>query len=260
MFFAASKLLPLLVYPLGLSCLLLATSLGIFWRFPRVAATAVALALSCLVLAGNHWVATALVRSLEWQYLPLSEIPAAEAIVVLGGGTGAADYPRPWVDLNDAGDRVVYGAKLLKEGKASQLILSGGRAAWLDGPVPEAVDMRAVAEAMGVSPEAIVPEPESRNTYENAVNVRRILQARGIGRVLLVTSAMHMPRALAIFRHLDIDAIPMPTDYWVTAPQIEPSLAGWLVGLMPDSENLHQTSRAIKEYIGTAVYSLKGWL
>ncbi|MEO1133722.1 MAG: YdcF family protein, partial [Cyanobacteria bacterium J06639_1] len=207
-FFAASKLLPLLVYPLGLACILLGISLICFWRFPKLAAASVAVALTLLMLAGNSGVATALVRSLEWQYLPPAEVPQAEAIVVLGGGTGAADYPRPWVDLNDAGDRVVYGAKLYQDGKAPKLILSGGRVSWLSGQVPEAVDMSAVATAMGVPAEAMLPEPDSRNTYENAVNVRRILQEQDIKQVLLVTPALHMPRSLAIFRRLEIDAIP----------------------------------------------------
>ncbi|MEM9154445.1 MAG: YdcF family protein [Cyanobacteria bacterium P01_F01_bin.33] len=260
MFFAASKLLPLLIYPLGLACLLLGLSLAIFWRFPRVAAASVALALTVLLLAGNGWVASALVRSLEWQYLPPDEVPQAEAIVVLGGGTGAPDYPRPWVDLNDAGDRVVYGAKLFQEGKAPWLILSGGRVVWMSGQMPEADDMSAIATAMGVPLTAILPEPNSHNTYENAINVRQILQERNIGRILLVTSAMHMPRSLAIFRHLGMDAVPIPTDYWVTDADIEPSLAGFLLGCLPDAENLRQTSRALKEYIGTAVYRLKGWL
>lgn len=260
MFFAASKLLPLFVYPLGLACVLLALSLAVFWRFPRVAAAFVAIALSVLVLASNSWTARALVRSLEWQYFPPDEVPQAEAIVVLGGGTGAPDYPRPWVDLNDAGDRVVYGAKLLKEGKAPWLIVSGGRVAWLSGTLPESADMSAVAEAMGVPAEAILPEPDSRNTRENAVNVRRILQERNLGRVLLVTSAMHMPRAIAIFRNLGVDVVPVPTDYWVTEADVEPSVAGVLIGCLPDAENLRQTTRALKEYIGTAVYKLKGWL
>ena len=70
--------------------------------------------------------------------------------------------------------------------------------------------MAQVLEFIGIPDSAIIQEPDSLNTHQNAVNVKEILNARGIHRVLLVTSAIHMPRALLVFKHEGIDALPAP--------------------------------------------------
>jgi len=146
-------------------------------------------ALIVLWAGSNAWVATRLVQSLEWQNLPLDPLPNAEAIVVLGGSTRPADFPRPWVDVTEAGDRVLHGAQLYKAGKAPKLILSGGRIEWRGGGPPESDDMAQIAEAMGVPRADILEDPTSLNTYQNAVNVKAILQREGIDRILGVADA-----------------------------------------------------------------------
>jgi uncharacterized SAM-binding protein YcdF (DUF218 family) len=262
MFLFLSKLLPLLVYPLGLSCLLLGASL-ILWRWrPRWAQGVVATTLVLLILASNSNLAALVVKSLEWRYLPLETIPKAEAIVVLGGSTHAATTPRPWVEVSEAGDRVLYGVKLYKDGKAPLLVFSGGRIDWKEGGPPEADDMTQIALVMGVPANAILQEGTSLNTYENAVNVKALLRAQDIRTVLLVTSAMHMPRAMAIFQKQGINAIATPTDYWVSQGNFQEnrSFQGSLLNLLPDTEALHFFTRALKEYIGLGIYRLKGWL
>jgi uncharacterized SAM-binding protein YcdF (DUF218 family) len=87
----------------------------------------------CSYSCGSHprSVANALARSLEWQYSPPTDIPAADAIVVLGGGTEPAIPPRRSVEINSAGDRVFAAAQLYRDGKAPVLILSGGNIDWL---------------------------------------------------------------------------------------------------------------------------------
>lgn len=112
MFLFLSKLLPLFLYPLGLACLLMAVALSVLWKHPRVAAVAISSALLVLLLTGNHWTSNWLLRSLEWQNIPITQLPKAESIVVLGGGTEPALAPRPWINLSEEGDRVLYGAKL----------------------------------------------------------------------------------------------------------------------------------------------------
>jgi uncharacterized SAM-binding protein YcdF (DUF218 family) len=116
---------------------------------------------------------------------------------------------------------------------------------------------------MGVPASAIIQESDSFNTYENAVNVRKILETRGIRRVLLVTSAMHMPRSLLIFKHQGIAAIPAPTDFLITdndLQELQSSPQAILLNLLPDAERLHKFTRALKEYVGLLVYRLRGWL
>ena len=85
MFLFLSKLLPLLVYPLGIALLLMVAALILLWKRPRWAAGAIVAAGLMLVMSGNGAVASAMMRSLEWRYLPNQPLPEAGAIVVLGG-------------------------------------------------------------------------------------------------------------------------------------------------------------------------------
>ncbi|MEH2112518.1 YdcF family protein [Nostoc sp.] len=262
MFLYLSKLLPLFFYPLGLACVSLVVALVTLWRRPRTAAIAIAFALILLLFCSNAWIAKSLVRSLEWQNLP-AQIPNAEAIVVLGGATKSAFFPRPTVDLSEAGDRVIYAAQLYRQKKAPIIILSGGRIDWRGSGSPESADMATILTSIGIPSEAIVQEPDSLNTYQNAVNVRKILESRGIRQVLLVTSAMHIPRSLQIFRRQGINVIPAPTDFLVSEGELQelgstPKAA--ILNLLPDTDNLHQFTIALKEYIGSFIYRLRGWL
>ncbi|MCC5638771.1 YdcF family protein [Nostoc sp. CHAB 5844] len=263
MFLYLSKLLPLFFYPLGLASLSLVVALITVWKQPRTATAAIAFSLILLLVCSNAWAAKALVRSLEWQNLPPLQMPNAEAIVVLGGATKSAFFPRPDVDLSEQGDRIIYAAQLYRQKKAPLIILSGGRIDWRNGGTAESTDMASILTAIGVPSQAIVEEPLSLNTYQNAVNVKKILQSRGIKKVLLVTSAMHMPRSLKIFHRQGIDAIPAPTDFQVTQGELQelgntPKAA--LLNLLPDTDNLHQFTNALKEYLGSFIYRLRGWL
>lgn len=263
MFLFLSKLLPLFLYPLGLACLLMLVALVTLWKRPRWAAAPIALALIVLLVGSNAWVSRSLVRSLEWQNIPSAELPNAEAIVVLGGATKPAFPPRPSVDLSEEGDRVLYGAQLYQQKKAPIIIVAGGRIDWRGSGPSESADMAAILTQISVPTEAILQEPLSLNTYENAVNVKKILDARGIRRVLLVTSAMHMPRSLLIFKRQGIAAIPAPTDFLVTDNELEEpqnSPQSTLLNLIPDAKQLDNFTRALKEYIGIIVYRLRGWL
>ena len=263
MFLFLSKLLPLFLYPLGLACVLMVVALVMWWRRSRWVPLPVALSLIVLLLTSNGWVSNGLVRSLEWQHFPPKELPTADAIVVLGGATKSAFPPRPEVDLSEAGDRVLYGAQLYREGKAPLVITSGGRVEWRGGGPSESADMAQILKTVGVPGSAILQDPTSLNTYQNAVNVRKIMKERGIRKILLVTSAMHMPRSLRIFQRQGIDAIPAPTDFLVSQQEIEEpnsSTQAILLNLVPDTDRLNKTTQALKEYIGMVVYRLRGWL
>ncbi|MBS0015634.1 MAG: YdcF family protein [Arthrospira sp. SH-MAG29] len=265
MFLYLSKLLPLLIYPVGLTCILMIIALVLLWRSPRLAAIPIVLGLVILMVAGNSQVAQELVRSLEWQNIPAGELPSGGAIVVLGGATRPQISPRPWVDVLESGDRILHGSMLYKQGKAPWLIMSGGRINWRgERSIPESEDMATIAEEMGVPAAAILQDPDSLNTYENAVNVKQILQDRDIqDPILLVTSAIHMPRSLKIFEKLEIEVIPAPTDFLISSEEVALIENNWreaILRLIPDAYAVERTTKAIKEYIGAWVYGLRGWI
>ncbi|NJK39714.1 MAG: YdcF family protein, partial [Oscillatoriales cyanobacterium SM2_3_0] len=231
------------------------------WR----AAFAIGLALTFTVSGGKFFsFSNALVYSLEKQYIPPIQMPEAAAIVVLGGGTKPATPPRPWVDVSEAGDRILYGSLLYRQNKAPWLILSGGRMDWQGIESPESNDMAQIAQAMGVPASAILQDPTSLNTYENAVNVKQILSQNNIqGPVLLVTSAVHMPRSVAIFERQGMEVIPAPTDFLVASaadPVENPgNWRGQILSIIPDAAALREFTLALKEYIGLVIYRLRGW-
>jgi uncharacterized SAM-binding protein YcdF (DUF218 family) len=263
MFLFLSKLIPSFLYPLGAVSVLLILALFLWWKNSRWTPGAIGIALIILLLSGNVWFSNWLVQSLEWQNIPSGDLPKAEAIVVLGGGTRSQAYPRPDVDLSDAGDRVLYGGKLYREGKAPVVIVSGGRVEWKGSGDPESEDLNKVLESMGVPRSAILQDPSSLNTYENAVNVKQILDAHNWHNILLVTSAMHMPRSVAIFRHLGMNAIAAPTDYRVSQLELdEPNrqTESVILGFVPEEIRFVHTTQAIKEFIGLVIYKLRGWL
>ncbi|WP_019501256.1 YdcF family protein [Pseudanabaena sp. PCC 6802] len=264
MFLALSKILPLFIYPLGLSIVLCGIAAIAILRGKAKtrswAGTLIVVAICILLVSSSRPVSDALVRSLEWQNIPERDLPVADAIVVLGGGIRPQIHPRPWVEVAEAGDRIIYGARLWKAGKAPLLIVSGGRAEWLgEGGNPESEDMAAIATLLGVPSTAVIQDATSLNTRENAVNVQAILSQKSLRKILLVTSALHMPRSLAIFRKLGIDAIAAPTDFLTVSTDNAKGFVGTLLDLLPEAEALKNTTNALKELVGIIIYRLVGW-
>jgi len=264
MFVFLSKFLPLFVYPLGLSFLLVVLAL-ILRRHPRLRTGLLTAVVIILYISSNRWVSYTLARSLEWRYLPPNPIPQAEAIVVLGGATEPAQYPRQTVEVNAAGDRILYAARLYKAERAPVILLSGGTITWMSnrGMTP-ADEMAEILDLIGIPSENVWRQSNSRNTYEDAFYSSQMLKENGIERILLVTSAMHMPRSVALFEHQGVEVIPAPADFTVTQDGWDNlntfNLQGTLVNLLPNTSSLSLTTNVLKEYIGLLVYGLRGWL
>ena len=253
--------MPLFVYPLGLTCILLVITLLIN-NNKHLRTTLVVTALLILWLSSTSFAANSLVKSLEWRYFPPEEIPQVDVIVVLGGGTEPAYYPRLGVEVNNAGDRVLAAAELFRQDKAPNILLSGGNIAWFsNGKSTPAEEMADILEFTGVPHNVLWLEKESRNTYENAVFSKAILQEHNIKKILLVTSAMHMPRSVALFEKQGFEVIPMPVDYSITKDnENSKSFLSTIIGFIPSAGNLASTTNALKEYLGIFTYHLQGWL
>jgi uncharacterized SAM-binding protein YcdF (DUF218 family) len=264
MFIFLSKLLPLFVYPLGLACVLLLAALvnGSNHKRSRIF---IILSLVILWLSSTSGISNLLARSLEWRYKPPEKIPTSEVIVLLGGGTEPAVYPRSGVEINGAGDRVFYAAQLYKEGKAPLILLSGGEITWLnDGSATPAEDMAKLLISLDIPRDALIIEDRSRNTYENALYAKELLGEKGINKILLVTSAMHMPRSVALFEEQGFEVTPLPVDYSVVEDESTENqnsvLVTKILNIIPNASNLGLTTNALKEYLGSFIYRLQGWL
>ncbi len=260
MFSLISKFLPLFIYPVGLIWILLALSL-LLRKKPGWQKAAIILAIAVIWIGGNSWVADSLKYSLEWQYLPPKEFPETEVVVILAGGTAAPIYPRSTVEVGGAGDRVIYGAHLYHQGVASHLLVSGGSVPYLGESSPESKHMAELLIMLGVPEEAIWQESKSRNTFENALYSYEFLGEKRIDRIVLVTSAFHMPRSVMVFEQQGFDVIPAPTDYSITeeswARLWKPDFITQVLNFFPTASNLSNTTHSLKEYLGLMVYTMR---
>ena len=252
----ASKIAATLVLPLNLSILLGLVALVMARRrWGGLAAGFGLLALSILVVASLPPVGDSLVLSLERGHPPAdpAAAPEAGAIVVLGGSLATGVPPRQGPELVDSSDRVLHASRLWRAGKAPFVVASGGRLPWSAAPRSEAAEMAGLLVEWGVPREAILLEERGRTTSENAVETAKLLRARGVRRVLLVTSSIHMRRALVSFQAEQLETLPSPCDALVAG-----SGTYGAVDWIPSPEALGRTHRALRELLGLAFYRLTG--
>ena len=257
-----SKVLPLFVYPLNVAIgLSLVALILLLLRKTVIAGLMLVMVVSILCVAGNPQIAGTLVANIERTYTPLSpeNTSSADAIVMLAGALGLPTTPRVSADLQSGADRVLHTARLYRSAKAPLVIVSGGNIFPQPDTKPESFYISQLLQEWGVPKQAIITEGHSRNTYQNAVETKQIIDKLKIKRILLVTSALHMPRALAVFRSLGIDATPAVTDILVTYPaqrDTHPPALDWL----PNVDALSMTTVAIREYLGMWAYRWLGWI
>jgi uncharacterized SAM-binding protein YcdF (DUF218 family) len=207
-------------------------------------------ALGLLLLAATP-VGALLLRPLQMRFPPPLQLPQhIDGILVLGGGIdpGLSRTLGATV-FSGAGGRLAAGVALaLRHGEA-KLALIGGEGDLFASGLPEARASLAFVTAEGIAPSRVALEEESRSTHENAVDAKALLHPQAGQNWLLVTSAWHMPRAVAAFRGAGWQVIPFPVDF---AP----------ASLSPNfslKDGLDASTLALKEWIGLAWYRLNGW-
>jgi uncharacterized SAM-binding protein YcdF (DUF218 family) len=257
MYVYLSKILPLFVMPIGLTLFLCLVALLLLRRGrSRWAGGVLGLAFGLLWVASMPFTAMALYGGIEGRYPPVAvaSLPDAGCAVLLGGVMEGAESPRTDVELNESIDRVFKAAEVYSAGKAGFIVVTGGNQPWSSERLSEAELIRDLLTSLGVPRESIILEGSSRNTRENAVYASNTLRAINCEEPLLVTSAAHMPRALAAFQVVGINATPVSTDV-----QVAQTGRLGVLDFLPDAESLMMTSRALREMIGQRVYRWRGW-
>lgn len=256
--FGLDKLLSPFLTPLGGSLVLLALTLALLaLRRVRAATGLLLVVLVGLYAASTPFVADHLSGVLERQYppRPIASVPSADVIVLLGGAVDPMLPPRQAPDLNEHADRIMLAADLYRAGKAQVIIASGGNWRYPSLSETEASGMRDVLVRFGVPLAAVVLEDGAADTAGNARLSGAVMAQHGWHTALLVTSALHMPRALATFRRAGLDVIPVTTDV-----NDAPSPDWPVLALLPKPAALVHTGDAVHELIGMAYYRLRGWL
>ena len=261
MMFAVKKIVASFLYPVPLCLGILILGLFCLWatRRQRLGRGLVTLGTGLLLLLSMPCISTRLLVPLEQRYPPLlhpekiswegeKSGTSPKWIVVLGGGV-MADPRLPANSQIMAAPlgRVVEGVRLYKALPGSKLLLSGGSSF---DPVPEAEVMARIAGLLGVRPQDVRLEPDSRDTWDQAELIAKML---GRERFILVTSAAHMPRSMALFKKCGLQPIPAPADF--RAPE---ALRFYSGRFFPRASSLEGANAAVHEYLGLAWAWLRG--
>jgi uncharacterized SAM-binding protein YcdF (DUF218 family) len=237
------KALALLVMPAGLIWLLI-LALAVLCRGRGQRALCLGIAIM-YALAGNTYVAGALIASLERRVAPVdaASLRPFDAVCVLGGGSGLDDAGAP--ELSSAGDRVFLAARLWHAGKARLLVASGASRDGAAGIRDGGQETRTLWRAVGVPDSAILPVPEPCWNTRDEIKAYARLQARhGWKRMALVSSASHLPRAMALASRAGLDFTPLGAD------RVGRRQAFQIHQLVPQGSGFLTTQLACWEYLG----------
>jgi len=255
-FFIASKTLGTIARVETWALILMALALIGLWRGRRRLAGSALTVLFVGTLALTLFpLGDLLLRPLEAQHPARPDLPRVDGIIVLGGAETTGAY-RLWggPQLNEAGERLIEGAMLAHRFPNARLVFTGGSATV--GRSEDTTDpsemVREMWVGLGIAPDRILLEQNSRNTAENANLTRGLVQPEPGEVWVLVTSAFHMPRAHETFVRQGWEGIvAWPVDFR------SGDLAG-LRGIWRLDRNLLGINLALKEYLGTLVYRLTG--
>lgn len=252
MFFYLSKILWTLVAPATVLFLLLVAGTALLYtRFKRAGRALVVACVAGFFVFGILPAGTIMLRVLEDRFpQPPDDMPAPAGIIVLGGGVNEliTRFRGP-VELTHSGDRLTEGAMLTLRFPDAKLVFTGGSAALLGSPYREAHAARQFFRGLGLPAERLLFEENARNTFENAVFTRDLVNPKPGETWLLVTSASHMPRAVGIFRKAGFDVTPYPVDYQTIGVPGE-----FFVISTDPASGLRRTDFALREYIGLLAY------
>jgi uncharacterized SAM-binding protein YcdF (DUF218 family) len=254
MFFILSKTVTVLLQPSNL--LIAAGLIGLALMATRHRRAGARIAMASLVLLltiGFLPVGYLLANKLENRFPPWDAARGApDGIVVLGGAISpgmSLDRGEPAV--SDAAGRIIAIAKLARQFPAARIIYSGGNASLIPGRPPEADFLYPLLDSFGVPRERVLLENRSRNTAENAAFSKDVAHPKPGERWLLVTSALHMPRAIGCFRRAGFPVEAYPVDWHtVRRPVVAPSLS--------PAAGLVRTDTAVHEWVGLFAYWLTG--
>ena len=254
--------------PLGFSIILLIWALSLTTEdgLKKPAPQVIFTALLILILFSSpvvaFWLARGVernaIRDINTQLCCSGEIGA---IVLLGQGTTKPKIPeQASIQLTDKSDRIPHAAEIYKEGLGSLIIVSAGPRPDLEGQIVEADEIKKLLVYLGVDRQDILLDRLSVNLRQSALETKEILDRYGLDpNIVLVTSALQMPRARLAFTNFGINVINAPTDF--NTFESDEIYRQRIMGsdFFPNAEGLLLSTRVIEEYWGLFFYFVRGW-
>ena len=240
------KTLPLLISPLFLFI-----ALSFFYSF-TLRLKVLFLSTVAISILSTPMTAQLLWGELESEYTLKTpkEIINSDAIVVLSGNVSPIETEEGFIFQWADPDRFFGGIALFKAGKAPTLIFTGGQLPWDKSDQTEGDYLKGEAISQGVPEDHILVTRAVQNTAQEADAVRALLDGEDT-KIILVTSAFHMPRATSLFEAEQLIVIPYPVDF--------KSINGerTIMSFIPSTSGLNGTFEALREFLGRLYYRFK---
>lgn len=256
MFFILSKILEFVIFPLTWVIILVTLAL-VFWK-RKIAKKLIWGSLIILLFFSNTFIFNSLAQFWAIPHVHSNDIGKLDIAIVLGGMV-SNDPTHERIHFNGNADRLLQALPALNEGQFKHLLISGG-SGFVDFPdYSESKILKNYLESIGYPTENIWIETESRNTHQNAKFTKTILLTKvDIHQVKigLITSQMHMRRALACFKKTGLNCIPYSTN-----PLVEEDKGYlWHEFIIPNIEIMQNWKSLMHEVVGFGVYKLKGYI
>lgn len=197
----------------------------------------------------------ALVQPLETYYRPPTTMPAPHDAIVLFANSAPVLPPfseRPTIVGTSSADLLLCGHVYVQARSAPRVVLAEGVSGVLTRNAIRYAALQEWAVSLGYPPEAIIANYQGIATHERADAIKQLLGSNN--RILLVDSAIHLPRSAAAFRKAGFTVTPIPCDYYSLMSTDPRSLSG----LVPSAGNLQASNEAVYEYVGLLAYWLRG--
>ncbi|MBT6412299.1 MAG: YdcF family protein [Betaproteobacteria bacterium] len=240
------KILPLLISPLFLFI-----ALSFFYSF-TLRLKVLFLSTVAISILSTPMTAQFLWDELESEYTLKTpkEIINSDAIVVLSGNASPIETEEGFIFQWADPDRFFGGISLFKTGKAPTLIFTGGQLPWDKGDQTEGDYLKGEAISRGVPEDHILVTRAVQNTAQEALAVKALLGGNTT-KIILVTSAFHMPRATSLFEAEQLIVIPYPVNFKSINGERK------IMSFIPSTGGLNDTFNALREFLGRLYYRFK---
>lgn len=255
MFFILSKILLFLLSPFF--WLMLCVGLILFWKKERWKKTLKWTAVSIFLIFTNSVIFSEFCGLWEVPGMKEVQLKKHDVAIVLGG---MAEYNNDLevLSIRRPGDRIFQAITLYKKGKVKKILISGDSGHLTDRGLHEARQMKALLVSWGIPKEDIITEEKSVNTYQNALETKKLLDRSypEFNSFVLVTSGIHMRRALACFERQGLKCTPYSTDLYTNRSgnyQFDQYL-------IPNMSNFYLWQTLLKEIVGYMTYDIVGYI
>lgn len=250
MFFYLSKILTFLISPTVI--ILCVIILALIVRKPAIRRKLLIASLVLLLFFSNPFIINQLLKFWEPES-SMNKTQVYDAGVILSGFM-SWDKENSSLSFGEGADRLTEGLIQYRKGRIKTIIISGGSGSLVDDTRESVLAKAFLTENCGVPDSVILIDTVSRNTYENAVETKKIMNASGLKSAIMITSAWHMRRAEGCFKKVGLDVDIHPIDGMYHGQRYSPYDL-----IIPDTRNIVRWENLMREIAGIIIYKLQGY-